>query len=396
MNDIKSIGFALDPTNIPSFLLDWEITKRCNLDCSYCGTGIDGGHDNTMEHPPLEDCLKTIDFMYEYVDLYNQYKKSSQTNVVLNIYGGESLFHPNIVEILQASKRKYENYNKSWLLTISCTTNGIVGTRQWKKVANLVDDFTMSYHPENIPKQKKQFIDNILYLKSQNKKVKCVIMMHNNDLLFNDSVEFAKWCEKENIRHVLKPLDNPGWDNFDDKWIYTKDQFEKLKTFWINKVSTPQKLEYTKKINLIGNTDKVHSLGEGRPCCGGRKISLNSDLKSSVSFVPRQGFRDWYCSVNWFFLHIRQTDGALYINKDCRTSTTTNKVEPLGYLSNATQILDTLRYQLENKAMPIIQCVKDSCICGMCAPKAEDLNEFTQLIKRNVVKDVFLLTNNTI
>jgi molybdenum cofactor biosynthesis enzyme MoaA len=39
MNNVKSIGFALDPINIPSFLLDWELTKLCNLDCSYCGVG---------------------------------------------------------------------------------------------------------------------------------------------------------------------------------------------------------------------------------------------------------------------------------------------------------------------------------------------------------------------
>ena len=34
-NEIKSIGFALDPSSNPSFLLDWEVTKKCNLDCSY-------------------------------------------------------------------------------------------------------------------------------------------------------------------------------------------------------------------------------------------------------------------------------------------------------------------------------------------------------------------------
>ena len=47
MSNVKSIGFALDPNNVPSFLLDWEVTKLCNLDCSYCGIGIDGGHDNS-------------------------------------------------------------------------------------------------------------------------------------------------------------------------------------------------------------------------------------------------------------------------------------------------------------------------------------------------------------
>jgi pyruvate-formate lyase-activating enzyme len=389
MNEIKSIGFALDPTNIPSFLLDWEITKRCNLDCSYCGPGLDGGHDNTMEHPLLEDCLKTIDFMFEYVDLYNQHKKASQTNVILNVYGGESLFHPDIVTILHACRSKYEKYSKSWNLIINCTTNGIVGTRQWKKIVSLIDEFTLSYHPENLPKQKKQYLDNIFYLKEQNKKFKCVVMMHTDEDLFNDSLKFIDLCKDKSIRYVPKPL-----DNIEKEWIYTKDQFDTLKTFWINQVKTSQKLEYTKKIDLIGNTDKVHSLSEGRPCCGGRKLSLNGDLKSSVSFVPRQGFLDWYCSVNWFFLHIRQADGAVFTNTDCRISTVTNKVEPLGYISNTKQILDTLKHQFETKTMPIIQCVNQSCICGICAPKAENFNEFTQLIKRNVVKDVFLTTNN--
>ena len=68
--NIDSIAFALDPANVPSFLLDWEVTKLCNLDCSYCSTGLEGGQDNNTKHPPLEECLRTIDFMYEYVDLY--------------------------------------------------------------------------------------------------------------------------------------------------------------------------------------------------------------------------------------------------------------------------------------------------------------------------------------
>ena len=44
------------------------------------------------------------------------------------------------------------------------------------------------------------------------------------------------------------------------------------------------------KIQSIGNdTNTVESGCEGRACCGGRKLSLNNDLKSSVSFVPKQG-----------------------------------------------------------------------------------------------------------
>lgn len=86
MENINSIGFALDPTNVPSFLLDWEVTKLCNLDCSYCGTSMEtGGHNNNTEHPPLKDCLRTIDFMYKYVDQYMKYKRPSQRKVILNV-----------------------------------------------------------------------------------------------------------------------------------------------------------------------------------------------------------------------------------------------------------------------------------------------------------------------
>ena len=157
MNEVKSIAFALDPTNVPSFLLDWEVTKLCNLDCSYCGIGIDGGHDNSTKHPTLAECLQTIDFMYQYVDLYMQHKKPSQRKVILNVYGGESLFHPDIVEILKECRNRYKPFEHKWHLTITCTTNGVVGENQWRRIVPLIDEFTMSYHSENLHKQKQQY-----------------------------------------------------------------------------------------------------------------------------------------------------------------------------------------------------------------------------------------------
>ena len=383
MNDINSIAFALNPHDVPSFLLDWEVTKLCNLDCNYCETGIDGGHDNSTKHPPLLECLKSIDFMYKYVDLYMQHKKQSQRKVVLNVYGGESLFHPDIVEILQTCREKYSAYKDRWYLTITCTTNGVVGSNHWTKIVPLVDEFTLSYHSESLPKQKQQFFDNAVYLNEQNKKFKCVIMMHNKSELFEDSEKAIEFCKKNEIRHIIKPL-----DNVQEQWAYTKDQFSKLKTFWINSVPSTQKLEYIKNMGSTGNTEYVQSINEGRACCGGRKLSVNNDLKSSVTFVPRQGFRDWYCSVNWFFLFVQQLTGNIYTNKDCRTSTT-GRVEPLGNLSNYQTLLDQVKTQLDKQAMPVIKCVKDICMCGFCAPKADNIDDFNKLLIRNLDKEKY-------
>jgi hypothetical protein len=102
--------------------------------------------------------------------------------------------------------------------------------------------------------------------------------------------------------------------------------------------------------------------------------------------VPRQGFRDWYCSVNWFFLFVRQVDGAVYTNKDCKTSTT-GQVEPLGNLNDYQSILATLKMQLDSSDPPIIQCIKDICMCGFCAPKAQNLEDYKKLLSRNLSKE---------
>jgi pyruvate-formate lyase-activating enzyme len=388
MKPINSISFALDPNNVPSFLLDWEITKLCNLDCSYCPSGIEGSHDNTTKHPPVEDCLKTIDFMYKYVDLYMQHKKPSQRKVILNVYGGESIFHPNIVDILKQCREEYKKYKDSWHLTITCTTNGIIGPNQWKKIVPLIDEFTVSYHTETLSKQRQQYINNVLYLKKENKKFKCVIMMHNNPDYFAEAEKMVEFCIENNLRYVKKPL-----DNVEEEWAYTPEQFSKLKTFWMNAVPLSKQKEYKDSLKSVGTNNEVQSIMEGRPCCGGRKLSLNNDLKSCVSFVQKQGFRDWYCSVNWFFLFVQQLTGNVYTNKDCRTSTT-GKIEPLGNLNNYDVILDRLQQQFDTQSMPVIKCIKDVCVCGFCAPKADNIEDFKELLGRNLDKENNLWLNH--
>ena len=160
MIDIHALEPAIDPNGRPTFLLDWELTLKCNLDCSYCGDNLDsGGHYTKAKHPPLNECLKTIDFMFQYVDLYMQYKPKWTKAVVLNIYGGESLIHPDIVEILKAVNRKYQYYKEKWPLKITCTTNGIIGRRRMNQIVDLIEEFTVSYHCENLPKQKQQFFN---------------------------------------------------------------------------------------------------------------------------------------------------------------------------------------------------------------------------------------------
>jgi pyruvate-formate lyase-activating enzyme len=369
MSDIKSIAFALDTANTPSFLLDWEVTKLCNLDCSYCPVGIEGGHDNSSRHPPLDRCLDTIDFMYEYVDLYMQHKKPSQRKVILNVYGGESLFHPDIVAILEACRSKYQKYSSSWYLTVTCTTNGVIGQNLLERILPLVDEFTVTFHAEALEKQRQQALTNMTIIKEHGVRVKCIVLMHNNHVMWDRCLAAIEFCKTHQIKYMSKPLDNSG-----PQWSYSEQQWAKLRP-------NEQPMTFVKSLVAIE---------QGRQCCGGRLLSTNGNLKSRETFIARQGFRGWSCSVNWFFLFVRQLDGAVYTNKDCETSTT-GLVEPLGNLSNTDAIVQTLKQQL-NGSMPIIKCVKPICMCGFCAPKAESELEFLELIKRNVPVDIFQKT----
>ena len=353
---ICSIDSAIDPTNRMTFLLDWEITKLCNLDCSYCGPE---SHNNSTQHPPLERCLETVSFMFKYVDAYMQHKKVK--DVILNVYGGESLFHPNIVEILEAVKREYKQYSERWRLTTTCTTNGVVGQNLLGRILPYIDEFTVSFHAESLEKQRQQALDNLLAIQRSGTRVKCVVMMHNNPALWEHSLSAIDFCKSNDIAYIAKALDNS-----EPQWAYQPAQQEYMKVHWMVDAS------------LIGKP----VIEQGRACCGGRKLSVNNNLRERQKFVPRTDFAGWQCSVNWFFLYIDQLNEEIYTNKDCRTALS-GKVEPLGTLANSQHILDTLNNLLHTNTMPIVQCVKPTCRCGFCAPKAQDSEQFLSIAKRH-------------
>ena len=157
---------AIDPNNRISFLLDWELTLKCNLDCSYCGSG----HDNSTSHPSKDECIKSLEFMFEYVDLYMNTKPKGIRYVILNVYGGESLHHPDIVEILSQIQEKYQPYQDRWHLTVTTTTNAILSHKKLSNILPYIDEFTVSYHAENTDKQKQQFKDNLLIIAQSGKR----------------------------------------------------------------------------------------------------------------------------------------------------------------------------------------------------------------------------------
>ena len=358
---------TLEPAEQQFFHVEWESTLKCNLDCSYCGDG----HDNTQPHPSLNKCLETVDFIFEYVSLYlDTYPNNSDKvmkHVNLNVYGGESLFHPQILDILKYIKEKRKEYDFS--VAISTITNAVVGKKHWKKIIPNLDHITVSYHAESTPKQKTIVKNNILHLQENKKNFQVSCMMHPRH--WEECVDMVEWCREHEIKVIPRQIDSK-WSDF--RFNYTEEQKNWLYGTCDNcpKTKILDKLSYVLK-NGIDLSSKV------RECCGRVPFYIDENYDSTTTVVENK-FKGWNCSVNRFFLYIRQTTGQVFTNKDCRQNLE-NKIGPLGYLNNTDKILKNTRRKIKNKE-DFIKCQKTSCWCGMCAPKSKDLDVFKKIMEK--------------
>jgi len=232
----------------------------------------------------------------------------------------------------------------------------------------------VSYHTENTPKQKEQFQKNLLIIKQHDRRVKCVVLMHSEENLFDDANAMIEWLKQHDIKHLPRQLDHGTTEpqfNYDKKKVVWFKEFYQDKTY----KSTQASQESIADVN--GNIDLSDS---GRACCGGRQFSVDQNYKSREFFVNNK-FTDWYCSVNHFFLYIKQVTGEIFSNKDCRMDFN-GRIAPIGTLDRCEDLLDYTSQHLKNKTLPTIQCKKSKCRCGMCAPKAKNLDTYNAIMKK--------------
>jgi MoaA/NifB/PqqE/SkfB family radical SAM enzyme len=112
------------PHYYDSCKIEWNLGKRCNLDCTYCPSEI---HDYTSPHTDINILKKTIDVI------------STIPNARVSLTGGEPCVHPKILELLYYLRKKV-----GW---INLTTNA---TRSHEFYLELpVDHIVFSLHFEH-------------------------------------------------------------------------------------------------------------------------------------------------------------------------------------------------------------------------------------------------------
>jgi MoaA/NifB/PqqE/SkfB family radical SAM enzyme len=176
-----------------SVKVEWNLGKRCNLDCSYCPAEI---HDNHSEHTDIEILKRTVDTL------------STIPNVRISLTGGEPCVHPRIEQLLQHAKNKI-----SW---INVTTNGTRTVEFYQNILeNYINHIVFSVHFES---DWLKVINTIIkvYAQSANKNVLVHMMMLPGRL--KDVKDACKALLDAGIRYALRPI----------RWTKTHDDFEDM------------------------------------------------------------------------------------------------------------------------------------------------------------------------
>lgn len=191
-----------------SVKVEWNIGKRCNLDCTYCPAEI---HDNFSPHTNVKVMLDAVDELYEI-----------GKPVRISLTGGEPCVHPNIKEICEHIKQRLD-----WL---NITTNGTLSANFYDQLP--VDHFVFSLHVED-DKNWERCADNVLFWTQLN-ECNRNIPYQVNLMAHHEHMDRVKKCatlfDSHNIPYVVRRIrwteaENRDW--FDDlkynetdlKWI---------------------------------------------------------------------------------------------------------------------------------------------------------------------------------
>jgi MoaA/NifB/PqqE/SkfB family radical SAM enzyme len=268
--------------------IEWNMGKRCNFDCSYCGADL---HDNTSKHMPLESFEYTIKTLREF------YKDKK---IRMSLTGGEPFVHPQILDILALFKK----YNVDETSIIS---NGSLPLEKYTKALEYIDNIIFSWHFEHlrIPHMK----EVLLGLKDKAKHIHVHLMYLPGRL---DEVKgVVDWLQTNDIQYVMRrirPMTNkqgefnpPGASGMEFEGVqwggatgyYNDEELEYLDSF--NKAGTnKENCElWTKEKNWLDNvntlTKNKWNTFKGWKCMAGLETLMIDNDGSVYRATCKQG-----------------------------------------------------------------------------------------------------------
>ena len=297
--------------------IEWNMGRRCNFDCSYCGRDL---HDNTSKHFPYEKFEYTISTLREFY---------ADKQIRMSLTGGEPFVHPRILDILQL-------FPKYGVEEVSTITNGSLPLKKYQQALEYINNLIFSWHFEFLR------VDHMKSVLTElpNNKVKVHLMYLPGRLEeIHDVVEWLKDNGiKFNIRRI-RPMTNQAGE-FNPPGA-SGMKFEGIQFGGAEGYYSQAELDYMDSFNKAGTADLNCELFT--------KEEQWLDNVNTLTKNKWNTFKKWKCMAGIETLMI-DNDGSVY-RATCKQG---------GVLGN----IET-GFTLEND--PVI-CAKQWCNC------AADLN----------------------
>jgi len=400
MRDLKNTMMnesykSIDPIKTNQYIITWDTGKRCNFDCAYCGPDR---HDLSSPFPSFDELIKGVDFIKEYLGMMMPYRNEQTAS--LSLTGGEPTANPSFLKFSKYLKDQFKDFDYD-VYTI-LTTNGSFPE---KIIPHLVENFrgiTLSYHCDSKEKLKEKVRENVLILNNSMKSFKVNLMMHPYDQYWQECMDFMEVMDEHKVKYVPRVINGLEYNEEQALW---------LRDYWQNKNSKNSATKVTaKKVNNVMTmaTEEVYTgrkmkkdvakvykelksdetkkfTVSGRHCCSKHQLScgLTCDKTETQTYISDTRFQDWYCSVNWFFLHLESQTDQIFHHQTCQAQYGKGR-GAVGSISDYKIFTNKVKGMLDKGVMEPIICPNKKCGCGMCATKANSFVDFSGLISKHV------------
>jgi MoaA/NifB/PqqE/SkfB family radical SAM enzyme len=206
MQSFKSITSRWDHQN--TIKVEWNLGKRCNLDCTYCPSSI---HDNFSPHTNIKILCDTVDALVEL-----------EKPIRLSLTGGEPTVHPDFEELLEHIRLRGIN----WL---NVTTNGTRTADWYLRNEMWWNHLNFSLHFEK--DWERVFSTINVYHDTTDRDYFVNIMAHHDYMEEVKSV--VAHCQKVGIKYAVRRIrwtegdhdifDDMRYDGKDLEWLLSQD-----------------------------------------------------------------------------------------------------------------------------------------------------------------------------
>lgn len=370
---------AVDDKHIESLMVIWDLGRRCTYSCSYCPSHR---RNNWSPLASLESLKATADSLVRYSDIYNRYR-NKPFRISCSFTGGEPTVNPDFFTFLEYLSDRHPYMHRT------ITTNGFYTERRLQQVMSHTAFSTISYHCESTHEQKAQVRLNIKIMHERDYQFKVNVMFHENDDYFKECIDLCQWFDDLGISYTPRVIGDEGTikQGIQDKTVhlYSPWQMDWLKDYWKLKntkimredqavgSASQQQGQSMPRSNTPQQTKNLVGQSMGRPCCGGRRMSLLSDSGSwdETTFVTNNNFQGWNCMINWYFLYIHQEIDQIWHHQTCQVDLN-GEVKPICRVSQLDKYCDDLETRIQkSNSIPYIRCPKTHCGCGLCVPKSQ-------------------------